>query len=191
MGKRIVIIDDVVSERVVLRGFLEDSGFEVVAEAGDGKDALDICKSFKPDLALMDVKMPFLDGIKASVMISSTCPTPVILMTAKADEDTVKKAVEAGVMAYLIKPIRQEELIPAIELAISRFSEFQLLRNENRDLKNAIEARKLIEKAKGLLMKMEGLTEGDAFHRIRKISMDKRKSMSEIAGVIILAFEGK
>ncbi len=189
--RTVAIIEDDPSERLVLRGFVEDMGFDVVAEGSDGSEALEICRKYSPDLVIMDVGMPRKDGIEATRDINRDCPTPVILLTARDDEETIRRAVESGVMAYLVKPVKREDLLPAIELSISRFREFQMLRKENVDLKNALEARKIIEKAKGLLMEKEGLTETEAFMRIRKISMDKRKPMKEIAEVIILALEEK
>ncbi len=187
--KNVAIIDDSPSERVVLRGLAEAGGFRVIAEGGNGLDAVNICREKLPDLVIMDVKMPVKDGIEAADEITRQYQIPVVLLTARDDEETVKRAVSAGVMAYLVKPVRQEELIPAAELAISRSIEFKALRKENEDLKKALQARKVIEKAKGLLMAREKISEGEAFSRIRKISMDKRKTMIEIAEVIILAFE--
>ncbi len=139
----------------------------------------------------MDYKMPVKDGIEAAVEIGKTCPTAVVLLTAYDDEKTIRTAAEAGVMAYLVKPVRPEELLPAVEVAISRFKEFEALRKENVGLKDAVEARKIIEKAKGLLMEKEGLNENEAFVRIRNISMDRRKTMREIAEILVLALEGK
>lgn len=187
--KNIAVIDDNDSERLVLKGLIEESGFTVVGEGADGVEAVKVCESIRPDLVIMDVKMPLRDGIEAAAEIQRCCPTPVVLLTASADADTVRRAAEAGVMAYLMKPVRHEELGPAIELAISRFKEFEILRRENSDLKKTLQARKTIEKAKGLLMDREKLSEGEAFSRIRKISMDKRMSMTDIAETIILAFE--
>lgn len=187
--KKIAIVDDDASERLVLKGLLIENGFSVVAEGGSGLEALDICRSSTPDLIIMDVRMPGKDGISAALDISKNCPTPVVLLTASDDEETIRRAAEAGVMGYLMKPIREEGLVPTIELAISRFEEFSMLRKENSELKDALKARKTIEKAKGLLMERDKMNEAEAFARIRKIAMDKRKSMTEIAEVIILAFE--
>ncbi|OGP18606.1 MAG: hypothetical protein A2V21_306045 [Deltaproteobacteria bacterium GWC2_55_46] len=187
--KKIAIIDDNDTERLILRGFIEDAGFAIVAEGTNGMEALEICRLKDPDLIIMDVKMPVKDGIEAAFEISHSFPKPIVLLTGSDDEETVRRAAEAGVMAYLMKPLRAEELIPAVELAISRFREFQALRRENEDLKKTLETRKVVEKAKGLLMEKEGLSESEAFARIRKISMDKRKSMSEIAEVLIMALE--
>jgi response regulator NasT len=187
--RKIAVVDDNPSERLVLKGFLEDAGLTLVAEGTDGTQALEICRLKSPDLLIMDVKMPGKDGIEAAEEISRLCPTPIVLLTGCDDEETIKRAAEAGVMGYLMKPVRAEEIAPSVELAISRFSEFTALRKENEDLKNTLQARKLIEKAKGLLMEREGLSETESFTRIRKISMDKRKSMAEVAEVIIMAFD--
>ncbi len=187
--KSIAIIDDDVSGRTVLKGLIEESGFHVVAEGGNGAEAIGICRDRSPDLIIMDVKMPVKDGIEAAAEINRLYQTPVVILTARDDEDTVKRAASAGVMGYLVKPVRLEELIPAIELAMSRSLEFKTLRKENEDLKKTLRARKVIEKAKGLLMEKEKISEEEAFSRIRKISMDKRKTMAEIAEVIILALE--
>lgn len=187
--RRIAIIDDNPMERLVLKGFIEDAGFTLVAEGVSGTEALGICRLHSPDLLIMDVKMPGKDGIEAAEEISRLCPIPIVLLTGCDDEETIKRAAEAGVMGYLMKPVRGEEIAPAVELAISRFSEFTALRKENENLKNTLQARKLIEKAKGLLMEREGLSETESFTRIRKISMDKRKSMAEVAEVIIMAFD--
>ena len=187
--KNIAIVDDDASSRFVIRGFVEGAGLKVIAEGENGAEAVEICRTKRPDAVLMDINMPVKDGIEAAADIGRECPTPVILLTARDDEATVKRAAGAGVMAYLVKPVREEELLPAIELAVSRFNEFRLLREENTELKSALAARKTIEKAKGLLMARESISEGEAFARIRRIAMDKRKSMSEIAEVIILAFE--
>lgn len=188
--RNIAIVDDSDSERAVLKGLVEECGFSVVAEASNGAEAVKMCRSGAPELIIMDVRMPGKDGIEAAEEINRFRPTPIVILTAGNDPDTLKRAIGAGVMAYLVKPVRLEELEPAIELAISRFNEFRELREEVHDLREALESRKVVEKAKGLLMEKEGLTEAEAFKRIRKISMDKRKTMKEIAEVITLALEG-
>ncbi|MBI5642042.1 MAG: response regulator [Deltaproteobacteria bacterium] len=189
--RKIAIIDDDSSERLVIKGLILDGGFSVVGEGENGREAVELCRTKSPDLIIMDVKMPVKDGIDAAAEINRLFPVPVVLLTASDDEETIRRAAEAGVMAYLLKPVRQEELLPAIEMAVSRFEEFKMLRQENAELKDTLKSRKLIEKAKGLLMEREKLSESEAFTRIRKISMDKRKSMTEIAEVLILAFEKK
>lgn len=189
--KNIAIIDDDVSGRTVLRGLVEECGFHVIAEGGNGIEAINICREKLPDLIIMDVKMPVKDGIEAANVINRLYHTPVVLLTVRDDEETVRRAISAGVMGYLIKPVRLEELLPVMELAISRSREFEALRKENQDLKGTLSARKVIEKAKGLLMEKEKISEDEAFSRIRRISMDKRKTMKEIAEVIILSLDKK
>ena len=189
--RKVAIIEDDPVERLVLKGLIDEFGCEVVAEGSDGLEAIEICKTHSPDILFMDVKMPGKDGIEAAAEISRLCPTPVVILTATDDKETIRRAAEAGAMAYLVKPVRGEELLPAIELAISRFSEFRKLREENIDLKNTLEARKVIDKAKGLLMAKEGLTEGEAFSRIQRTSMNRRIPMKEVAKGLILTLEGK
>lgn len=189
--KKIITIDDNADHQFVLKGLLKDIGCEVIGEGRSGLEAVDLIQRLSPDAILMDVRLPGMDGIEAATAINKLKPTPVILLTAKKDEETIKRAAEAGVMAYLVKPVREEELLPTIELAISRFKEFQAVSRENIDLRETIEARKTIEKAKGLLMEKEGLSEREAFSRIQKLSMDRRKPMKEIAEILIVALEGK
>ncbi|MBI5344283.1 MAG: response regulator [Deltaproteobacteria bacterium] len=189
--RNIAVVDDDAAERRVLKGLLEESGFKVVAEGASGVEAIEICRTKPPDLIIMDVKMPGKDGIEAAFEIDRLSPVPVILLTAHDDDETIRRAIEAGVMGYLLKPVKLEDIKPAVELAVSRFREFRLLSKEVTELKSALAARKAVEKAKGLLMEKEGLTEQEAFARLRKISMDRRKSMGEIAEIVILALEDK
>ncbi|MBI5893993.1 MAG: response regulator [Deltaproteobacteria bacterium] len=186
-----IIIDDNPDQRFVLKGLLTDIGCEVIAEGASGLDAVKLLQNKTPDVVFMDVAMPGMDGIDAVNMIKNLNPLPVILITGKKDEKTIQRATDAGVFAYLVKPVREEELLPAIELAIARFNEFQAVKKENIDLKEAIEARKLIERAKGFLMEKERLAEKEAFAFIQKTSMDKRQSMKEVSLAIISAFGGK
>ncbi|MEK7841852.1 MAG: response regulator [Deltaproteobacteria bacterium] len=188
--RKLVIIDDNADQRFVLKGLLTDIGCEVIGEGKSGLDAVELMQKLSPDAVLMDVKLPGMDGIEATMAINKLKPTPVILFTARKDEETIKRAVEVGVMAYLVKPVREEELLPTIELAISVFKEFQLVSKQNLELKEKAEARKIIERAKGFLMEKEGLSERDAFSRIQKLSMDKRRPMKEIAEILIAALEG-
>lgn len=190
-NRKIIIIEDNADHRFVLKGLLKDIGCEVIGEGKSGLGAVDLIQKLSPDAILMDVKLPGMDGIEAATAINKLKPTPVILLTAKKDEETIKRAAEAGVMAYLVKPVREEELLPTIELAISRFKEFQAVSKENIDLKETIEARKIVERAKGLLMEKEGLSERDAFSRIQRMSMDKRRPMKNIAEILIAALEGR
>ncbi len=187
--KKVIVIDDEPSERLVLKAFLEDRGYEVAAEGTDGDEALELCSEHRPDVVIMDVTMARMDGIDAAVDLNVNCPTATVLLTARDDEETIKRAIEAGVAAYLVKPIKEEDLFATIEVALSRFKEFEAVKNENVDLKKTLEARKIIERAKGLLMSKEGMTEEEAFTRIQKISMDKRKTMREVAEVLLLALD--
>ncbi len=184
----IAIVDDSSIERFVLKRLLEGCGHQVVAEGADGFDAVRICAAARPEIVMLDVRMPRKDGLAAAIEINSLGATACMLLTASADDDTVRAATEAGVMGYLVKPIRLEELNPAIALAMARFAEFKALKEENAELKAALAARKVIEKAKGILMEKEKLTEHEAFARIRTMSMEKRLPMSQVADSIIIVF---
>lgn len=184
---RIVIADDEPIIRMDLRRTLENMGHVVVGEAGDGQQALEITKELKPDIAILDIKMPTMDGIDAAKLISTEAIAPVLLLTAYSQRDLVERARDAGVFAYLVKPFRELDLMPAIEIAIDRFAEFAELDREVTDLENKLEARKTVDRAKGILMDQYGLKEQDAFRRIQVQSMNTRKTMREIAEAIILA----
>lgn len=186
---RIIIADDESLIRLDLREMLTHLGYDVIAEAGDGRSALDLAKKLQPDLVIMDIKMPDLDGITAAEELTRLQIAPVVLLTAYSDQALVERAKEAGVVGYVVKPFREAELMPVIELSLARFDEFRSLERELGDLKEALEARKLIERAKGVLMEVYGLKEAEAFHRIRKTSMDARKSMKEVAEAILLTQE--
>ncbi len=188
--KRVVVIEGKSGELAELEGFLREKGYVVVAECGDGNEAVELCRKERPDIVIMDTTTPGVKSVLASRCMIRDCPSAIVLLAEGCrEEEEIKEAIAAGVMAYLTKPVRKEELLGAIELATSRFREFEKLKKENEDLKKTLEARKLIEKAKGLLMEKEGITEAEAFSRIRKISMDKRKPMKDVAEVIILALE--
>ena len=186
---RIVIADDESLIRLDLREMLTHLGYEVIAEAGDGRSALDLARRLRPDLLIMDIKMPDIDGISAAEELTRERIAPVVLLTAYSDQGLVERAREAGVVGYVVKPFREAELMPVIELSRARFDEFRTLEKEVGSLKDALETRKLIERAKGVLMEVHGLREAEAFHRIRKTSMDARKSMKEVAEAILLAHE--
>jgi response regulator NasT len=186
---RIIIADDESLIRLDLREMLTNLGYDVVAEAGDGRSALELAKKLQPDLVIMDIKMPDLDGSTAAEELTRLQIAPVVLLTAYSDQALVERAKEAGVVGYVVKPFREAELMPVIELSLARFEEFRALEREVGDLKEALEARKLIERAKGVLMEVYGLKEAEAFHRIRKTSMDARKSMKEVAEAILLTQE--
>jgi response regulator NasT len=160
-----------------------------VGEAGDGRSALDLARKLQPDLVIMDIRMPGVDGIAAAEELTRERIAPVVLLTAYSDQGLVERAREAGVVGYVVKPFRQSELMPVIELSLTRFEEFRSLEREIGDLKEALETRKLVERAKGVLMEVHGLRESEAFHRIRKTSMDTRKSMKEVAEAVLLSHE--
>lgn len=183
------MIDDHLPSRTFLVQALSSRGFEVVGEGSSGKGAPELTQATAPDVILMAVGLPDVDGISAARKIMEARPLPIILLTSHYDAETIERAKGSGVMAYLIKPLREEELLPAVELAISRFAEFMSLREDNEDLKKTLEGRKAIEKAKGILMKSQRLSEAEAFSLIQKKSMDMRKPMVEIAQAIILAEE--
>ena len=187
--RKVLVIDDHLPSRAFLVKALNEKGFGVVGEGASGKSALKLVQATDPDAVLMSVGLPDIDGISAAERIMEENPLPIVLLTSHYDAETIERAKEAGVMAYLLKPLREEELLPATELAISRFEEFSSLRKENEDLKKTLEARKAIERAKGVLMKQQGLSEPEAFSLIQKKSMDLRKPMAEIAQAIILAEE--
>ena len=189
MKRRALVIDDHLPSRTFLVRALKEKGFEVAGEGTSGKWALRLAKETAPDIILMAVGLSDMDGIRAAQVIMEESPFPVILLTSHYDAETIERTKGSGVMAYLIKPLREEELLPAIELAISRFTEFMSLREQNEDLRKTLEARKVIERAKGILMKRQGLSEAEAFALIQKKSMDTRKSMAEMAQAIVLTEE--
>lgn len=184
-----MVIDDHDSSRKNVVTALAKSGYKIVGQGASGKTALELAKAKAPDVIVMAVGLSESDGISTAREIMDENPTPIVLITSHYDPETIEGAKGAGVMAYLIKPLREEELIPTVELAISRFLEFISLRKENGDLKKTLETRKTIERAKGILMKKRGLSEAEAFALIRKKSMETRKPMSEIAQAIILTEE--
>ncbi|HEY8445951.1 MAG TPA: response regulator [Thermomicrobiales bacterium] len=186
---RVIIADDESLIRLDLREMLTHLGYDVIAEAGDGQTALDLARKLRPDLVIMDIKMPDVDGITAAEQLTRERIAPVVLLTAYSDQALVERAKEAGVVGYIVKPFREAELMPVIELSLTRFEEFQALEREVGDLREALESRKIIERAKGVLMEVHGLRESEAFHRIRKTSMDTRKSMREVAEAILLTHE--
>jgi len=189
MKRRVLVLDDHLPSKAFLIRALTERGFEVVGEGKSGHDALRLAQAVTPDVILMAVGLPDMDGISAASKIMEERATPIVLLTSHYEPGTIERAKAAGVMAYLVKPLREEELLPAVELAISRFEEFMSLRKENENLKRTLEARKTIERAKGILMKQQDLSEAEAFSLIQKKSMDMRKPMAEIARAIILAEE--
>jgi len=186
---RIIIADDESLIRLDLREMLIHLGYDVIGEAGDGRVAMDLARKLLPDLVIMDIKMPDVDGITAAEALTRERIAPVVLLTAYSDLVLVDRAKEAGVVGYVVKPFRETELMPVIELSLARFDEFRALEREVGGLKDALETRKLVERAKGVLMEVHGLRESEAFHRIRKTSMDARKSMRDVAEAILLTHE--
>jgi response regulator NasT len=184
---RLVIADDESLIRMNLKETLVGLGYLVVGEAGDGVSAITLARQLQPDLVVMDIKMPKLDGIQAAEVLTQERIAPVLLLTAYSDRELVDRAREAGVVAYLVKPFREADLLPAIEVAIARFQELRALDKQLGDLQEAMETRKIVERAKGLLMETQGLTEAEAFRRIQQLSMNTRKPMKEIAQALLLA----
>jgi two-component system, response regulator PdtaR len=182
---RILIAEDETIIRLDLRELLERAGFDVCAEARDGEEAVALAGSEEPDLAIMDVKMPRLDGIDAARRILESRPIPIVMLTAYGQEELVSRAVEAGVFGYLVKPFREQDLLPAIRTARARHEELQALREEAESLAEALAARKVIERAKGLLMERERLSEQDAFARLRKASQVSGRSLRVIAEAVV------
>jgi len=186
---RILIAEDETIIRLDLRSLLEQAGFEVCAEARDGEEAVALALSEKPDLALLDVKMPKLDGIDAARRILAQQPMPIVMVTAYGEQELVSRAVEAGVFGYLVKPFKEGDLLPAIATARARHEELAELRAETESLSEALAARKAIERAKGLLMERDGLTERDAFARLRKASQISGKPLRVVAEALIATLD--
>jgi two-component system, response regulator PdtaR len=187
---RILIAEDETIIRLDLRDLLVRSGFEVVAEAKDGEEAVALARSEAPDLAILDVKMPRLDGIEAARRILDERAIPIVMLTAYGQEELVSRAVEAGVFGYLVKPFRESDLLPAIHTARARHEELAALREEAESLAEALAARKAIERAKGLLMAKEGLTEEEAFARLRKASQVSGRPLRVIAEAVVDTLHG-
>jgi response regulator NasT len=185
----VLIGEDETIIRLDIRANLEDAGYDVRGEARDGLEAVELARTIEPDVVILDVKMPELDGIEAARQIMAERPVPVLLLTAYSDEKLVQRAGDAGVFAYLVKPFRPNELSPAIETAIARHQEMLELREESATLADALAARKSIERAKGLLMKHEGLGEAEAFARLRTASQKSRQPLKAIADAIVAALD--
>ncbi|HXX40625.1 MAG TPA: response regulator [bacterium] len=186
---RILIADDEPVIRMGLRTMLEEHDYKVVGEAGDGEEAVALAGKLSPDLIFMDIKMPGLDGISSASTIMTRQPRPIILLTAWSERDLVQRAQEAGVLAYLVKPVREAELVPVIEVAMARFAELRALQQEVGNLKETLETRKLVDRAKGILMQREGVDEQEAFLRIQRQSRNTRTPMREIARAILVSDE--
>ena len=186
---RILIAEDETIIRLDLRDLLERAGFEVCAEAKDGEEAVAMARVSLPDLAIMDVKMPRLDGIEAARTMLEERPIPIVMLTAYGQQELVSRAVEAGVFGYLVKPFRESDLLPAIATARARHEELAAVREEAESLSEALAARKAIERAKGILMAKEGLTEADAFARLRRASQVSGRPLRVVAEALLATFD--
>ncbi|HKT38333.1 MAG TPA: response regulator [Ktedonobacterales bacterium] len=189
MPTRIVIAEDKTVIRMDLKEELQRQGYLVVGEAGDGQSAVNLTRELRPQLVVMDIRMPEMDGITAAEILTKEKLAPVLLLTAFSDEELIERARNAGVVHYVTKPWRQSDLKPAIEIALSRFQEYRAMETRVKDLEDLLATRKVVEKAKGVLMQKHGISEQEAFRRIQKASMNNRKSMKEIADAILLAEE--
>jgi two-component system, response regulator PdtaR len=182
---RVLIAEDEALIRLDLKEMLEEEGYSVVAEVGDGQQAVDRAAELRPDLVILDIQMPVLDGLSAAEQIAGQRIAPVIVLTAFSQRELVERARDAGAMAYLVKPFSKNDLVPAIEVARARFSEISALDTEVRSLEERLEARKVIEKAKGRLMADQGITEAEAFRHIQRTAMNERTSMKALAQAIV------
>ncbi|MGB3697538.1 MAG: response regulator [Gordonia sp. (in: high G+C Gram-positive bacteria)] len=184
-ASRVVVAEDDSLIRMDLIEMLRDEGYDVVGEAANGQVAVDLAEQLRPDLVIMDVKMPVRDGIDAASEIARKRIAPVVMLTAFSQREFVERARDAGAMAYLVKPFTQADLVPAIEVALSRYRELKVLEAEIDDLSGRFEARKLIDRAKGLLMDKQGLSEPEAFRWIQRNAMDKRATMKAVAEIVV------
>jgi AmiR/NasT family two-component response regulator len=187
-GRRVLVAEDEALIRLDLVEMLREEGYDVAGEAGDGEQAVALAEELQPDLVIMDVKMPKKDGIEAASVIAGKRIAPVVILTAFSQRDLVERARDAGAMAYLVKPFGKRDLVPAIELAMSRFAELQALETEVAGLTDQLETRKTVERAKGLLMTKHGMTEPEAFRWIQRTAMDRRTTMRTVADAVIENF---
>ncbi len=184
-ARRVLIAEDEALIRLDLAEMLAEQGYQVVGQAGDGEQAVAMAVELRPDLVILDVKMPRKDGIEAAAEIMAAHIAPVVMLTAFSQIDLVQRARDAGAMAYLVKPFSPGDLLPAIELAVARFAEIAALREEVTDLTHRLEVRKVIDRAKGLLMNRQKMTEPEAFRWIQRNAMDRRTSMEEVAAAVV------
>lgn len=186
---RIAIADDNEDHALLLQRSLTNVGHQVVASCRSGQKLVEFCRDETPDLVITDIKMPDMDGLEAASRISSAHPVPIIVVTSHLDQEYVRRAKEEQILGFLVKPIAEQDLVPAIAIVMQRFEEFATLRRENSTLQKALEDRKLIERAKGILMKQAAIDEEQAFKRLQKLARDKRQKLADIASAIITAEE--
>lgn len=188
--RRVLIAEDEALIRLDLAEMLREESYDVVGEASDGQEAVDLAEALRPDLVIMDVKMPRRDGIDAAAEIAAKRIAPIVVLTAFSQRDLVERARDAGAMAYLVKPFSSSDLVPAIELAVSRFAEMTELEREVADLGERLATRKLIERAKGILQTRHAMTEPEAFTWMQRTAMDRRTTMKRVAEVVLESLEG-
>ncbi|TCP47812.1 response regulator receiver and ANTAR domain protein [Tamaricihabitans halophyticus] len=188
-GKRVLVAEDEALIRLDLVEMLREEGYEVVGEAGDGEQAVQLATELNPDLVILDIKMPKLDGIEAASAIAGERIAPVVILTAFSQRELVERARDAGAMAYLVKPFAKHDLVPAVEVAVSRFTEAQALEKEVAGLQEQLATRKAVERAKGLLMSNQQLTEPEAFRWIQRTAMDRRTTMRAVAEAVVDSFD--
>jgi response regulator NasT len=186
---RILVAEDNDLVALTLEEQLKSLGYDVIAVAHTGAEAIDLANRLTPDMIIMDIRMPEIEGTEAAARINAQRPTPILMLTAYTDRETIRRAEAAGALGYLVKPVNEAELSPAINIALARFRDLQGLRQQVNDLEENLEARKLIERAKGILMQRLGLSERDAYERLRQRARDKRAKMKDIAQAIIEAEE--
>src|SRR4051812_735895 len=184
-GLRVLVVEDEALIRLDLTEMLSEEGYVIAGEAGDGEQAVELARELKPDLVIMDVKMPKVDGIAAAALIVEERIAPVVMLTAFSQRDLIEQARDAGAMAYLVKPFARHELVPAIELAVSRFAEKRALEDEVATLTDRLETRKVVDRAKGLLMTRQKMTEPEAFRWIQRTAMDRRTTMKAVANAVV------
>lgn len=189
MKKRIIVVEDESIVRLDVAMMLEDAGYEVIAQAGDGEKAVELAFSLKPDLIIMDIKMPKLNGLKASEIISKKMNTPILILTAYSQREYIDKAKQANIMGYLVKPITEANLIPAVEIALRQAENAQLYREQVETMNKQLMERKMVEKAKGIIMQKFNLPEDAAYRKMRKISMNKQVSLENVAKQIIVKYD--
>jgi response regulator NasT len=186
---RVIIVDDEALIRMDLKELLTNQGYLVIGDAGDGRSGVNLARKLNPDIVIMDIKMPDLDGIEAARILTEERIAPVLLLSAYSQQELLRRATQAGVAGYLVKPFRESDLAPAIEVALARFNEFRAIEREMGNLQETLEARKVVERAKGILMESQGLSEAEAFRKIQKMSMNNRRPMRAVADAIILAHQ--